>query len=292
MERKWKFNWFFLQFDALFFSQDSLSAQSSSLGSSTPASVPASPGGISYNRSGSSSTTGPPISPLALTTFVNPRTNRSFMHNVRDQIKSHFHWPRQHPTSSTHTHMEESSTSTKTTGGGLAHPPPSTPNTGRKTPLFGRRTSCRTTERNISVEEDAEANRLEAVDSFPSEAPRVFPVVLVQPHGARDVLKRVSLSSATGKDESASSHPPRRFSLLEPHEEVDLPPIASPPALKVNNPFLVRFHIDYSICKLSFFVRIHLRKWIIFWPPLVYYSCRSALEWVRHESAREKIAKF
>ncbi|OQV18786.1 Kinase suppressor of Ras 1 [Hypsibius exemplaris] len=222
-------------------SQDSLSAQSSSLGSSTPASVPPSPGGVSYNRSGSSSTN-PPISPLALTSFVNPRTYRSFMRNVRDQIKSHFHWPNHQ---ASHSHMEESTSTSKVTANASTPTSvlnaPSTPMGGRKTPLFGRRTSWKNNSDRInnnnavSVEEEAEANRLEAEDSFPSEAPRGFATVLVQPHGSADVVRKLQLSAGgAGGSSDSLSRQNRRFSLLEPQEEVDMiPPIASPPALKI-----------------------------------------------------------
>ncbi|XP_055330239.1 uncharacterized protein LOC129582684 [Paramacrobiotus metropolitanus] len=193
-------------------SQDSLSAPSSSLPSSNSASVPASPGSISYGRSASGST-GAPVSPLALTSFVHPRNYRSFMKTVKDHIKSHFPWPAPH---------------TKDASGSVPKSPTDTPDGAhevRKTPVFSRRRSedktasqwydgVKSRQRVMTPEEEEESVRLEAEDSFPSEPSNTFPTVLVQPNALLDAVK----GSGKGKDEKKG---PRRFSLLEGQEEAE-----------------------------------------------------------------------
>ena len=149
------------------------------------------------------------------------------MRKVGDQIKSHFHWP-------AHGHSPHGQTEgpSHSKNGSLSAPESAGANTlSRRTPLFGRKKSAsgesakwydQVDAGHVQGEEDEEESfRLEAGDSFPDRG-----------DGLRNFSDRSALVGLRNKDEESGEKDKaqvqvgRRFSLLEPQEDIPIKTVA------------------------------------------------------------------
>lgn len=174
------------------------------------------------------------MSPLALTSLVNPRNYRSFMRTVKDQIKSHFLWPAHQSKDAVPKSSSDSS--------GPTPDPHRTPvilrkrsNASQSAQWYDDATKSKTGSP-LSPEEEEESIRMEAEDSFPPEPSNAFPAVLVQPNALLDAVKKAAKNTGDKKVDDVKNKSDakiRRFSLLEPQEDSEPPPTPAAAVLQV-----------------------------------------------------------